>query len=202
MEILTQSWHALLAFIGTAPPVLLFVAMAFLPLAGVPISPLWIAAGIRLGVPGAFAMAFSALIVNYTLGFFLSNRWLRRPLSRWLEKRGYRVPHIAGANETLLILSLRLTPGVPLFFQNYMLGLSGVRFSRYLALSIPVQVGYVLAFVWFGNSLSGSAPWRLFLALALFAGAAMGVVFLRRMITPQISKHTTAPLPDHKHEAA
>ena len=46
---LLHVWAAFLAVVEHANPGLLFAAVAFLPLAGVPASPLLIAGGVRLG---------------------------------------------------------------------------------------------------------------------------------------------------------
>jgi uncharacterized membrane protein YdjX (TVP38/TMEM64 family) len=51
---------------------------------------------------------------------------------------------------------LRVTPGVPLCIQNYLLGLAGVKFARYLLLSLPAQAAYALA----SKSLSAIFPLR------------------------------------------
>jgi len=48
-----------------------------------------------------------------------------------------RVPELPGGNQLRLLLALRLTPGVPMFFQNYLLGFLRVPFRMYL----PVSMG-------------------------------------------------------------
>src|SRR5688500_14468170 len=112
MEYLTQLWLAVQNFIGGAHPAWLFAALAFLPLVGVPISPLWIAVGMRFDTPTGFSLALAALVVNYTAGYWLARRWLRGPLARLVERRGWKLPQFSTLDETLVILLLRLTPGV------------------------------------------------------------------------------------------
>jgi uncharacterized membrane protein YdjX (TVP38/TMEM64 family) len=182
MESLYGLLQMILDAIGTAHPVMLFLALALLPLVGVPTSVLWIAAGVRLGTLSAFALCAVALLVNFTAGYWLARCALRLPVIRWLERRGWRIPQVPASDETLAILILRVTPGIPLCVQNYLLGLARVKFGRYLLLSMPAQAAYALAFVWFGDSLASNAVWHLLLALAALAGVSLLISLLRRRL--------------------
>ena len=183
METITGWWQWTLDAIGTAHPIWLFLAMTFLPLAGIPASPLWILSGVRLGTNAGFALSVAALLVNLSAGYWLARGWLRSPLARWVERRGWQVPQLSAADETLVILLLRVTPGVPLFAQNYLLGLAEVHFVRYLLLSIPIQAAYALAFVWFGHSLTSLTAWRFVLAAGVLVGLGLFIGLLRRWLT-------------------
>ena len=108
---------------------------------------------------------------------------MRAPLTRWLDSRGHVVPVLAPADEAQFILLFRITPGIPLSVQNYVLGLAGVHFTRYLLISLPVQAVYALTFVWFGNSLADNAAWKLALGAALLAAVGLAVGLLRRWLT-------------------
>ena len=187
MELISTIWHSLLNLIGAAHPVLLFFGLALLPLAGVPTSPLWIAVGVRLGTATGFVMALGGLLLNYTIAYWLARRWLRQPLARWLESRAWRIPQVKTEDESLLILLLRLTPGLPLFVQNYLLGLAEVRFGRYLLLSALIQAPQVLAFVWFGNSLAENAVWRLLLGGGALVALSVLVILVRRVLKRRAS---------------
>jgi uncharacterized membrane protein YdjX (TVP38/TMEM64 family) len=191
MESLSIWLQTILDAVRTAHPVVLFLASAFLPLVGVPASVLWIAAGVRLGTLPAFALCVVALLVNFTAGYWLARGALRLPLSRQLERRGWRIPQLSAGDETLAILILRVTPGVPVCVQNYLLGLARVRFARYLLLSMPAQAVYALAFVWFGDSLASNAVWHLLLAVAALTGVSLLVSLLRRWL----NRRATAAAP-------
>ena len=84
--------------------------------------------------------------------------------------------------DTDFILLFRITPGIPLSVQNYLLGLAEVDFTRYLLISLPVQSVYALAFVWFGHSLTGNATWRLVLGGAALVALVLAVSLLRRWL--------------------
>ena len=182
MESLPGLLQMILDAIGTAHPVMLFLALALLPLVGVPTSLLWIAAGVRLGTLPALAFCAVALLVNFTAGYWLARCGLRLPLTRLLERRGWRIPQLSAGDETMAILILRVTPGIPLCVQNYLLGLARVQFGRYLLLSMPAQAAYALAFVWFGDSLASNVGWHLLLAVAALAGVSLLISLLRRRL--------------------
>ena len=126
------------------------------------------------------SLSAGALALNQTLGYWLARKWLRRPIESWLRVRGKTAPQIPEAEESLWILLLRVTPGVPLFVQNYLLGLAQVRFDRYLAISFPVQLAYAVAFVSLGHAFKDSNVWRGMLAVSGLATVAVAVLLVRR----------------------
>ena len=105
--------HQLLSMIEALPLPGLLAAQVVLPLFGFPVSPLWIATGVRAGVLWGSVLSAGALAVNLTLGYWLARKWLRQPIEKWLHARGKKAPQIREADETLWILLLRVTPGVP-----------------------------------------------------------------------------------------
>ena len=191
MDAISQAWHTTMTAMGDAHPALLFLALALLPLVGVPASPLIIAAGVRLGTGAGFALVVAALLCDFSLGYWLARRWMRTPLTRWLVGRGHVVPVLAPADEAQFILLFRITPGIPLFVQNYVLGLAGVNFTRYLLISLPVQAVYALTFVWFGNSLTQTGTWRWVVAMATILALGIAIKLVRKGLTKK-----PQPLPD------
>ncbi len=174
----------LLAAIRSAGPVAFFVAMALLPAVGVPILTFALTAGPvfgdRLGLPLVLALSLAAVTVNIVLTFFLA-RGAFRPLLVWLFARlGYRLPQVDPSDETGLIVIVRVTPGVPFPVQNYLLGLSGVGFARYLWLSIAVAFVYQTGFVLFGDALLQGRAKVIVLAVSLLVAATAATQLLRR----------------------
>lgn len=177
---MTGMLQELLAFIEALPLPGLVAAQVALPLLGVPISPLWIATGVHAGAGLGSVFSALALLLNQALGYWLARKWLRQPIESWLRARGKSAPQIPEAEETLWILLLRVTPGVPLFVQNYLLGLARVRFVRYLMISFPVQLAYAVAFVSLGHAFKDSNVWRGMLAVSGLAAVAVAVLLVRR----------------------
>ena len=143
--------------IRDAGPWAFFGAMALLPALGMPMLAFTIPAGAAftptLGAGGVVAAALAALTFNLVLSYCLA-RWLLRPgLTRLLERLGYRLPQVATADLTDLIVLLRVTPGIPFFAQNYLLGLARAPLGRYLAISCGIQGAYTVIVVLFGEAL-------------------------------------------------
>ena len=177
-----ESLHQLLEWISTAPPIGLFAALVLLPLVGIPVSPVWIAVGIRMGTVWGTLLALVALLFNFTLAYGLATRFIRCRFRTWLETRGNALPAMTPGDETRWIVLVRVTPGFPLFLQNYLLGMAGVGFLRYLILSLPIQGIYAFLFISLGTSLSGSGLWRAVLAASGLVSAGLLVSLLRRYL--------------------
>lgn len=163
-------------------PAVFFVAMALLPLGPFPASLLFIMAGVRFGTSTGFLAGVAALALNMSLGYWLAQRVFRMPLERWLVGRGHSIPQFDPKGELRFLLLFRVTPGMPLFLQNYVLGLAGVRFRLYLPVSLAAQAPYVLGFVWFGQSLTQTSAWKIGLAAGGIMAAILAVSLLRRLL--------------------
>jgi len=183
MESLLAWKDRLLEVLNTAPSWVFLVAMVLLPLGPFPVSVLFVLAGARFGALAGFCFAMLALAVNMTLGYWLARRVVRSPLERWLARRGTAVPRLAPGDELKFLLLFRIAPGMPLFLQNYILGLAEVGFGRYLAVSLLAQVPYALGFVWFGQALTESSGWKVLLTVAGLAAIVLVVSLLRSWLS-------------------
>lgn len=161
-------------------PAWLLASMVLLPLVGVPITPIWIATGMRLGPLWGSVTGILALALNDALAYELAARWLRRPIRAWLERHGRKIPVLDPSDEAKLIVAFRLTPGFPLPIQNYLLGCAHVHFWRYLLLSLPIQAGWAVAFVICGNALTQSSLVPLILAASLLVVVGIVISILRK----------------------
>jgi uncharacterized membrane protein YdjX (TVP38/TMEM64 family) len=176
-------FSVLLDTVARAGPLPYFGAMALLPAVGCPMAPFAIAAGplfgARLGFAVIVALGIVAITINLTLTYWLSRRWLRPVLSRLLVRFGYALPRIEGGDVTDLIVLLRVTPGIPFFVQNYLLGLAEAPFGRYLAISCGIQWTLNVAFMLFGDALSQGRG-KLALSAILLLAAIMSATHLVR----------------------
>lgn len=177
-------WGTGMAAVTGAGPAVFFAAMAVLPAFGVPTSPLALAAAplfaSRLGLVTVTLCGLGALTLNLIFTYWLARRWLRPWLTRLLARLGYQLPQVGRDDMTDLIVLLRVTPGVPFFVQNYLLGLADVPFGRYLAISCVVQWSYNTAFIAFGDALSHGNGKRGLFALMLFAALIVGTHLVRK----------------------
>jgi uncharacterized membrane protein YdjX (TVP38/TMEM64 family) len=176
-----------------AGPWAFFAAMALLPAAAVPMLAFSLTAGSafgpQMGLGGVVAAGIAAVTVNLVLTYWLS-RWALRPwLSRLIERLGYRYPKVDRADMTDLIVLLRVTPGVPFFAQNYLLGLADAPPVPYLAISCAVSWTQTAAFIVFGEALLHGRGRAALLSLSLLLALGAGAHLLRRHL---VSKTTPA----------
>ncbi|MEK7949048.1 TVP38/TMEM64 family protein [Luteolibacter soli] len=183
MEQLLAWKDSLLEALRTAPLWMFLSGLVLLPLGPFPGSVLFVLAGVRFGAAAGFCIVMLAVAINMTLGYWLARRVVRSPLERWLTRRGVAIPRLAAGDEMKFLLLFRITPGMPLFIQNYVLGLAEVGFGRYLAVSLLAQVPYVLGFVWFGQALTQSSGWKILLAVAGVVALLLVISLLRSWLS-------------------
>lgn len=129
----------------------LFAALVVLPGLPVPTSALMVLAGTvwRDRPVMACGLALLALALNMSWTYWAAARPGRGLVERLLAAGALRVPELPRGNHLRLLLVLRLTPGVPLFFQNYLLGFFRVPFRLYLPVSMActglISCGIVLS---------------------------------------------------------
>jgi uncharacterized membrane protein YdjX (TVP38/TMEM64 family) len=189
-----QLYEAGMALIRGAGPVAFFTAMALTPALGVPLMAFSLTAGPvfgeRLGIGWVIVLALLATTTNIVLTYFLARRALRPLLQQLMARLGYRLPEVEAGDEADLIFLLRVTPGLPFFAQNYLLGLAGVSFRKYVLISCVVQCTFCAGFVLFGDALSQGkgklALTALLLLLALTAGTHLARKhYERRKVAPR-----------------
>lgn len=116
----------------------LFVALVILPGLPVPTSVLLLTAGVvwREQPVMACLLCLLALALNLTWTYWLAAGPARRLVERMLTASGTQIPDLPRGDHLKLILVMRLTPGIPLFLQNYLLGFLRVPFHLYLPISM------------------------------------------------------------------
>jgi uncharacterized membrane protein YdjX (TVP38/TMEM64 family) len=175
---------ALLERVAAAGPLVFFSAMAVFPAVGVPNSPFALAAGPvfgeRLGLPVVTLLCVAAITVNLTFTYWLSRRWLRPGCARMLARFGYTLPEVETGDVNDLIVLIRVTPVLPFFVQNYLLGLADVPFVRYLLISLAIQGSVNVAFILFGDALNHGRGGMALTAVLLIAMLAVGTHLLRK----------------------
>lgn len=172
-----QDIHMLLS----EEPLLLFLAIVVLPGIGCPVSFLFTLAGIVWGTSvKSCLLVIAALALNLTWTYFLA----RSPVGTWLRSRlpakwqaFFEAVQGSGFHA---ILVLRLTPGMPLFIQNYALGLLRVPFLRYLPLSLLLSSLWACAFVVSGGAVFRGNIGYAIIGASLFIIAVIVRKFLRR----------------------
>ena len=87
----------------------------------------------------------------------------------------------SSGDQTLFILLVRITPGIPYFLQNWTLGLAGVKRMPFIILTVAIQMVYAAGFVILGRSaFEGRAGLAIgAVALLVFASIFARIVHLR-----------------------
>ena len=136
-----------------APPIVFFGAMSILTIFPVPLTPFYIAAGSIYGIVPSLLWIPPAIVLNNWIAYTLTTGFLRPRLQALVAKRGYSIPTLVSKREqTFFITMVRITPGPPYFLQSLVLGLAGVDRTRFLVLSLPIHMIFVVGFVVLGRS--------------------------------------------------
>ncbi|HEX2854920.1 MAG TPA: VTT domain-containing protein [Opitutaceae bacterium] len=165
-------------------PLAFFTGMAILPAVGFPVLAFVLTAGPafseQLGTPTVVAFALLAVTVNFLITYGLARGALRPFLEKLLTRFGYEMPNVEVGDATDLVVIMRLTPGVPFFVQNYMAGLAGLPFGKYLFISCLIVWPYNATTVLFGDAVMKGKGGLALLAFSLLVVAAATTHLVRR----------------------
>ena len=166
----------------TIHPVFFLIGLIVCPLLPIPVSPLWVLAGMRFGPVMGITICAVGLLINFSIAYVLSRYLIRRQIEWLLKKWKMKIPSVSHADHAKLTLLVRIVPGNPLFAQNYLLGLAGVRFSSYLIIGFVVQMFYATGFVVFGEAVFEGRFGLILFALLLILSAGIVVKMLARRL--------------------
>ncbi len=134
----------------------LFCSIAILPGFILPVAPLLTLAGYWGGEHGPWLACLNcvlALAVNLCWTYWFARKPGRSLIKVILSRTKFNVPEKPPENLFQWAFVLRLTPGVPFIFTNYILAFLKMPFGSYLVLSVPIlsvtACGYVLIFAGF-----------------------------------------------------
>ncbi|MBC7979670.1 MAG: VTT domain-containing protein [Armatimonadetes bacterium] len=136
-EALKEMWKQVNDYLVRHPSTL-FWALVFLPGLPIPTSALLFTAGVvwRQQPLMACLLCLLAMLLNLTWTYWLAAGPARRLVEKLLMATAVQIPDLPQGNHLKLILVLKLTPGIPFFFQNYLLGFLRAPFYLYLSISM------------------------------------------------------------------
>lgn len=121
-------------------PVIVFLLMATLPVAGFSVAVIYLVAGIKFGpVLGGVAVA-GATAVHLLVTHWICQTVLRGPLQRMLKRRNHSLPHVPEGENASVAAMAALVPGLPYFARNYLLALTDVPLRVYFWVCLPIYV--------------------------------------------------------------
>jgi uncharacterized membrane protein YdjX (TVP38/TMEM64 family) len=174
---------------GTQYPWAIFVALVILPGLGFPASALFLLAGIVWGSNATSCLlVLAAVALNVIWTHTVAAGPARKLMIRWMGER--LQPWFALPNKDLTKIAwmLRVTPGVPLFVQNYGLGALGVPLRLSLLTAIPGVSLYACGFVLTGGAIFDGRVGMAITGISLLLVAAIGVKILRSRVGSRASR--------------
>lgn len=176
-------WEQVEGFLQ-ARPWAMFVALAVLPGLPFPVSALLLASGVAWSDHPVWACGLSlcALAINMSWTYWVAAGPGRRLVEWFMRWTGMKIPDIPGGEHLRLILVLRLTPGIPLFFQNYALGFVRAPFRLYLPLSIVISGVYSSGIVLVGAGVSDGKFLPILTGVGLLVVAVVVTKWLRARV--------------------
>ena len=78
-----------------------------------------------------------------------------------------------------MAVMLRVTPGVPFPLQNYLLGLAGMPFAKYMLISVPLNAVMCSSLILFGDALMKGSVGIAIVGVVAFVILALGTRWLR-----------------------
>ncbi len=151
-------------------PAILFLSIGLLPTAGFPVSVLLVLGGYVF--PNLFGPILGMLVVLLAISLNIAiTYWIARGFAPWFrgwfERRGYPLPDMKTGTALQVTVLVRVTPGMPLFVQNYMLGLLKIPWRTYLIGSLPPQ-WVICAVVATGGGAIIAGNWLVAIGAAVF----------------------------------
>jgi uncharacterized membrane protein YdjX (TVP38/TMEM64 family) len=134
------SWANVIELIDGLNPIAVLPLMALLPIAGFPISVVYLVAGARFGPVWGGVVVAGVTAVHLVGTYLVARSFLREPLKRFIEKRHAHLPEIPEDEQAAICLIAALVPGLPYVVRNYLLALAGVKFRYYFWVCLPVYV--------------------------------------------------------------
>ncbi|AWT58881.1 MAG: hypothetical protein DF168_00053 [Candidatus Moanabacter tarae] len=139
-------------YLGDSEPWVFFTAFVILPLLGFPVFPFYLIAAELYGRVPSILLVGASLMVHLVIAFWIASRLFRGLISKLISRSRYHLPRIPSSEHVKLTVVLRITPGIPFFLQNYLLGLGGIAFRVFFFVSWPIQFLWGIAFILLGES--------------------------------------------------
>jgi uncharacterized membrane protein YdjX (TVP38/TMEM64 family) len=184
INLISGAYRELISIIQ-ANPSLLFCSIAILPGLGFPVSVLFAAAGVVWGTNvKSCSIVMSALALNLTWTYYVMQSpmgcWIRSKIpAKWLcfldADRG---------SAFRILLAMRIAPGMPLFIQNYLLGLLKIPFAVYFPVSLLFNSLWACAYMLSGGAFFSGRSGQAFAAISLF----ILIIILTRLIRSYLAK--------------
>ncbi len=167
-------------------PAMIFAAIVFLPAGPFPVSVLLLAAGVvygeRFGLFTAGAIALTAIVLNFSLTYWIARYPARRLVARLIRNFDVEIPRLPDHHVRRFTIVFRITPGLPFFLQNYILGIAEVPFRVYFVVSLLAQLVWTFGFVVSGGAIFEGEAGKAIAGICLLVVATLLTQALRKKL--------------------
>lgn len=135
------------------PPIVFVGVLALTPVLFLPTFPMVMIAGVLFGQGSGLLYSLLGACLGASISFlfsrYLASDWV---LSKIPESQEFQLRQLVTSHGWKMVLLLRLVPLFPFTPLNYFLGLTGIRFTHYLAATFVGILPACAAFVFFSSS--------------------------------------------------
>ncbi len=141
-------------------PVLFIFLMVTLPIIGFPVSVFWVMVGIKFGILNGVILAAACMLIHMVSSYLLARIFLRAPIKRFLQKRGYELPPFSQEKFLPGIVLFLALPGLPYVLKNYVVALAEIPILSYILINWSVQGIFTFPIVVLGGA-AAQRNWNL-----------------------------------------
>ena len=184
-----RDWIASHGPLGVVVFLVIYAIVVILPL---PAAAMSIVGGLAFGWWG-FPLSMLGSVLGAIPPYLIGRHWLRGWVLRRMDRPRVRAADRAIADNSFVFVTLlRLTPILPFTAQNWLLGLTDVRFGAYIWATLVGLAPGTLAMVWIGEvgglASTGANRTRLMLGAAGLLAFGLMVVWLSRVATRELRR--------------
>ncbi|HHU52216.1 MAG TPA: TVP38/TMEM64 family protein [Firmicutes bacterium] len=143
----------------------------------IPLTVLYLGAGVLFPVGWAFVLTYFCLIVESSIGFFLGRRLGRKRVRALLShsERGRKLLDFSNNNSILSCFIIRMIPGPPIEVTNMFIGTTGIKFFPFIVGTLLGYTPGMIPFILFGGAMSQPLALKYLLPCALGIMAVFGL---------------------------
>ena len=130
----------------------------------------------------ACAIGVFATAINMTWTYWVAAHPGRGLVERLLKFLEIQLPKLTTSDAVWLVLFFRVTPGIPFFLHNFILGFLRVPFRIYLPLSVVLSGAFTVGFMLSAGAIFKGESGVAIVGISILAGAVAVTGLLRKRI--------------------
>ncbi|WP_027183042.1 hypothetical protein [Desulfovibrio inopinatus] len=152
----------------STPAWIFLVCALFLPLVGMPISIVFVAAAMRFGTYMGCLLLIIVVPLHLAMALILTHKALRRLFFIIWRRDIVFLPSLVAKRPGFWAFFLSAAPGIPYMIKNYLMALSPLPVRYFFLVAWPVHVVQALPYLFFGEAVRSSNWWSFGAGLGVF----------------------------------